>query len=413
MLTPIVIDDVQPRTPGGFAAKAVSGQAAARVGGPGGRRARPARRPGVRWRPRRRATTGGRRPCTTRGNSRWEGSITPTEIGAHELVIDAWTDRYATWRHEIDVKVAAGQDVELELEEGALLLEDAGRQASAGRRTRDRLQAAADGDPPHELHPRRPARRGRRRRGRGAREHVARHARSRRRPAPAVGRPARRGPRRLVRAVPPLLRRASGAPRSTSPYVADLGFDVVYLPPIHPIGLTHRKGRDNSLTAGRPTIPGARGRSDRPTGGHDAVDPDARHDGGLRRPRRRRRPSSASRSRSTTRCSAAPTTPGCASHPEWFTQRPDGSIRYAENPPKKYQDIHPIKFWPAEDADRIALWAACRDVLEHWIAHGVRTFRVDNPHTKPLRVLGLGDRRGPRAATPTSCSSPRPSPTPP
>ena len=122
MLTPIVIDDVQPRTPGGFAAKAVSGQPllVSAVLVADGHDQLAAR---VRWRP-----VGSDEwrvsPLQDSGNSRWEGSITATEIGAHELVIDAWTDRYATWRHEIDVKVAAGQDVELELAEGALLLED-------------------------------------------------------------------------------------------------------------------------------------------------------------------------------------------------------------------------------------------------------------------------------------------------
>ncbi len=102
----------------------------------------------------------------------------------------------------------------------------------------------------------------------------------------------------------------------------------------------------------------------------------------------------------------SPDHPWVHEHPEWFQQRPDGSIRYAENPPKKYQDIHPIEFWPAEEVDRVALWTACRDVLEHWIGHGVRTFRVDNPHTKPIAfwewVIGTST-----TATPRSSSSPR------
>ena len=296
--------------------------------------------------------------------------------------IDAWTDRYATWRHEIDVKVAAGQDVELELEEGALLLEDLAAKrprpaerdrlqaaATAIRRTsctlEVRLDAAADDEVvalvstlpdtrlsssgPHPLWVDRPA---------------AAHA-----------------------AWYELFPRSFGGFRGTAehlPYVADLGFDVVYLPPIHPIGAHASQGpRQHPDPVGRRSR-AARGRSASAEGGHDAVDPDARHAWRTSTPSSPRPPSSASRSRSTTRCSAAPTTPGCADHPEWFTQRPDGSIRYAENPPKKYQDIHPINFWPAKDADRIALWAACRDILEHWIAHGVRTFRVDNPHTKPL-----------------------------
>jgi starch synthase (maltosyl-transferring) len=166
------------------------------------------------------------------------------------------------------------------------------------------------------------------------------------------------------------------------PYVAGLGFDVVYLPPIHPIGETFRKGRGNTLTPG-PDDPGSPWAIGSSAGGHDAVHPDlgtiddvdafvARAaDLGLE-----------VALDYALQCS--PDHPWVHDHPEWFTQRPDGSIRYAENPPKKYQDIHPIEFWPAEETDRVALWTACRDVLEHWIGHGIRTFRVDNPHTKPL-----------------------------
>ena len=165
-------------------------------------------------------------------------------------------------------------------------------------------------------------------------------------------------------------------------YVADLGFDVVYLPPIHPIGTTHRKGRGNSLVAG-PDDPGSPWAIGGPDGGHDAVDPElgtladfaafvgAAEDLGLE-----------VALDYALQCS--PDHPWVRDHPEWFVRRPDGSIRYAENPPKKYQDIHPINFWPPDDTDRVRLWEACRDVLEHWIGHGVRTFRVDNPHTKPL-----------------------------
>jgi starch synthase (maltosyl-transferring) len=165
-------------------------------------------------------------------------------------------------------------------------------------------------------------------------------------------------------------------------YIAQLAFDVVYLPPIHPIGVTYRKGRNNTLEAG-PDDPGSPWAIGSAAGGHDAVDPalgtiddfdafvaragelgvEVALDYALQ-------------------CS--PDHPWVSDHPEWFEQRPDGSIRYAENPPKKYQDIHPINFWPAEEADRVALWEACRDVLVHWMGHGIRTFRVDNPHTKPV-----------------------------
>jgi starch synthase (maltosyl-transferring) len=160
--------------------------------------------------------------------------------------------------------------------------------------------------------------------------------------------------------------------------IAELGFDVVYLPPIHPIGRTHRKGPNNALVAG-PADPGSPWAIGNEQGGHTAVAPelgtveDFRHfvaaagqlglqvalDYALQ-------------------CS--PDHPWVRQHPEWFFIRPDGTIKYAENPPKKYEDIYPINFW---SDDREALWDACRDILLFWIAQGVRTFRVDNPHTKP------------------------------
>ena len=160
-----------------------------------------------------------------------------------------------------------------------------------------------------------------------------------------------------------------------------MGFDVLYLPPIHPIGRSFRKGPNNTLTAG-PDDPGspwaigsARGRPQ----GHP---PRPRHPRRLRPPGRRRLASSASRSRSTSPSSARPTTPTSASIPQWFRHRPDGTIKYAENPPKKYQDIYPIDF---ECDDWQALWDELRDVFLFWVGHGVKIFRVDNPHTKPFR----------------------------
>ena len=98
----------------------------------------------------------------------------------------------------------------------------------------------------------------------------------------------------------------------------------------------------------------------------------------------------------------SPDHPWVTEHPEWFHHRPDGTIKYAENPPKKYQDIYPINFWPAERrATATALWEACKEILDFWIGHGVRIFRVDNPHTKPLRLLGVGHRRGAAPASRT------------
>ncbi|NEC73157.1 alpha-1,4-glucan--maltose-1-phosphate maltosyltransferase, partial [Streptomyces rochei] len=177
------------------------------------------------------------------------------------------------------------------------------------------------------------------------------------------------------------------------PAIAAMGFDVVYLPPIHPIGTSHRKGRNNTLSAG-PDDVGVPWAIGSPEGGHDAIHPalgtledfdhfvaEAAHlglevalDFALQ-------------------CS--PDHPWVHKHPEWFHHRPDGSIAYAENPPKKYQDIYPIAF----DADLDGLVTETVRVLRHWMDHGVRIFRVDNPHTKPVvfweRVIGEINRADP------------------
>jgi starch synthase (maltosyl-transferring) len=164
------------------------------------------------------------------------------------------------------------------------------------------------------------------------------------------------------------------------PEIADMGFDIVYLPPVHPIGHTHRKGPNNSLTAspGDPGSPWAIGSAD---GGHTAIEPGL---GTI---------DDFARFVTTARrlglevaldiaLQASPDHPWVREHPEWFRHRPDGSIKHAENPPKKYQDIFPLDF---ESAGWLALWEAVRDVFRFWLAHGVRVFRVDNPHTKTLR----------------------------
>jgi starch synthase (maltosyl-transferring) len=377
MLPPIVIDDVRPRTPAGFPAKAVAGEvvAVSAVVIADGHDMLGAQ---ARWRAAG-ASEWASTPLRLTTDDRWVGSITPSQVGAHELVVDAWTDRYATWAHEIELKVADGQDVELELTEGALLLDaladrlegaDAERVRAATaalRRTSCsldvRLNAALD-DAVAALIASIPD---------------ARCSSSSITPL-WVDRP-RAAHAAWYELFPRSFGGLAGAAAHLD-YVADLGFDVVYLPPIHPIGRTHRKGRDNTLTP-RPEDPGSPWAIGAAEGGHDALDPGlgtmADFDAFV--------------ARATTlglevaldyalQCS--PDHPWVHDHPEWFQQRPDGSIRYAENPPKKYQDIHPIDFWPADDTDRVALWEACRDILRHWMGHGVRTFRVDNPHTKPL-----------------------------
>ncbi|MFZ6005928.1 MAG: alpha-1,4-glucan--maltose-1-phosphate maltosyltransferase [Actinomycetota bacterium] len=377
MLPPIVIDDVRPRTPAGFPAKTVVGEAvdvSAVVIADG----HDVLGACARWR----STASDdwfTAPLRLTSNDQWVGSITLEQIGPHELVIDAWTDRYATWAREIEVKVDAGQDVELELTEGALLLEELAQRlndneaevlrsaAGAVRRTSCsldvRLNAALD-DAVAAIVTSLPD---------------ARFSSSTPHPLWVDRRLAAQA------AWYELFPRSFGGLKGAADhldYVADLGFDVVYLPPIHPIGRTHRKGRDNTLSAGPddPGSPWAIGSAD---GGHDAVEPALGTIDDL--------DAFVARAEElglevaldyALQCS--PDHPWVRDHPEWFQRRPDGSIRYAENPPKKYQDIHPIEFWPDREEDRVALWDACRDVLRHWMAHGIRTFRVDNPHTKPL-----------------------------
>jgi starch synthase (maltosyl-transferring) len=156
----------------------------------------------------------------------------------------------------------------------------------------------------------------------------------------------------------------------------------VYLPPIHPIGTSARKGPDNSLNA-KPGDPGSPWAIGSPEGGHTAVHPDL----GTIEDFRRFCTEASDRGLEIAldyALNCTPDHPWVHDHPEWFKRRPDGTIKYAENPPKKYQDIVNINFWPDDEADRVALWEACRDVLRHWIDVGVRIFRVDNPHTKPI-----------------------------
>jgi starch synthase (maltosyl-transferring) len=195
--------------------------------------------------------------------------------------------------------------------------------------------------------------------------------------------------RALVGAWYELFPRSEGGLREAAtrrlPAVAEMGFDIVYLPPIHPIGVSHRKGRNNTLEPG-PDDPGSPWAIGSAEGGHTAVDPDLGtiedFDAFVGAARQLGMEVALDYA---LQCS--PDHPWVKEHPEWFHHRPDGSIRYAENPPKKYQDIYPLNFWPngaGPPGARQALWEACKEILDHWIGHGVRIFRVDNPHTKPL-----------------------------
>ena len=310
---------------------------------------------------------------------RWAATVELDQLGTWTWTAQAWADALASWRHELTRKVDGGQDdLASELAEGALLLLAAAERAEGEDRAAIEAAAAtvastATPQPERVAAALDPL----------LAERTDRHPdRSR---AGALAEPAR-----LV--VDPVLARFGAwyelFPRSWGglagvrrrlPALAQLGFDVVYLPPVSPIGRTNRKGPNNALTAG-PDDPGSPWAIGDATGGHDAVHPelgtvadfealvaDARELGlevalDL-----------------AIQCSADH--PWLTEHPEWFQHRPDGTLKYAENPPKKYQDIYNVDF---DCADWAGLWAALRDVVLTWIDRGVRVFRVDNPHTKAV-----------------------------
>lgn len=328
---------------------------------------------------------------TSVGNDRWTASFVPTSTGRWEFTFEAWVDHFATWAKGLAKKAAAQQDVSLELLEGAKMV------AEATTRTKTlvenealRSAAALLGD-----------------------VHADVHARVAQGTSPDLLRlmsanPDRRDASQLEHllslTVDPKLARFGAwyefFPRSTFgragleplkhrtlrecedrlPYVANMGFDILYLPPIHPIGRSYRKGPNNTLSAGPDDVgsPWAIGSAE---GGHKAIHPAL---GTLEDFRR-----FVSRARSLgievamdIAFQASPDHPYVKEHPEWFKHRPDGTIQYAENPPKKYQDVYPFDF---ECAAWESLWEELTSVVMHWVEQGVRVFRVDNPHTKALR----------------------------
>ncbi|GAA1453718.1 alpha-1,4-glucan--maltose-1-phosphate maltosyltransferase [Nocardiopsis tropica] len=321
------------------------------------------------------------------GTDRYEAEISLPSEGTWSFSVEAWTDPFTTWHRVARVKLPLGQDTGPVLEEGARLLARAGRRVprnpaltraaevlrDASAAPLDRFAAAItpevlDG---MERHP--------------IRELVTRSGRT----GVVVHRE-----RALFGSWYEFFPRSEGAQVDTAPgqersgtfasaakrlpAIAGMGFDVVYLPPVHPIGTSHRKGANNALSAG-PGEPGSVWAVGSAAGGHDAVHPDlgtladfdafvgeaAEH--GLE-------------IALDLALQCSPDHPWVTEHPEWFTTRADGSIAYAENPPKKYQDIYPLDF----DNDFEGLYAEIRRVVRHWIDHGVRIFRVDNPHTKPV-----------------------------
>ncbi|MFJ5222196.1 alpha-1,4-glucan--maltose-1-phosphate maltosyltransferase [Streptomyces sp. NPDC088400] len=351
------------------------------------------------------------------GTDRWGAEVTPTEEGRWTYTVEAWSDPLATWRHAAGIKIPAATDeadIALVLAEGAELYE----RAAAGvpkREGREAVLAAADAMRDESLSARARLDAALAPEAEAAlARHPLRDFVSSSRPSPLLveRRRALYGswyelfPRSEGAIVPKGTRTSGGAKKDGKkdsrkdsrkdakheppvsgtfrtaaerlPAVAAMGFDVVYLPPIHPIGTTHRKGPNNSLTPGPDDVgvPWAIGSAD---GGHDAIHPDLGtiedFDHFVETARTLRMEVALD---FALQCS--PDHPWVAKHPDWFHHRADGSIAYAENPPKKYQDIYPIAF----DKDLRGLVRETTRVLRHWMSHGVRIFRVDNPHTKPV-----------------------------
>ena len=380
MIGRIVIAEVRPSTPSGHPAKAVVGEVVP-VSADIFRDGHDILAARVRWRATDKDGEWSESPLQHVGNDRWEGTLETSALGYHEMVVEAWTDTYATWRHKVTAKLGAGQDLSAEFAEAAALLAARSRKvpkedrpALAAARAAlqdeslsawDRLRDTLDFDIGKLLE------------GPGSSRELTR---TKNYPL-WVDRE-----RALYGAWYELFPRSEGGFRRTAdnrlPAVADMGFDVLYLPPIHPIGTTKRKGRGNTLTPA-PDDPGSPWAIGSEEGGHTAIHSELGTEEDFAYLVERAR-SFGMEIALDYALQCSPDHPWVKDHPEWFHRRPDGSIAFAENPPKKYEDIYPINFWPAKESDRIALWEACRDIFLYWIERGIRVFRVDNPHTKPL-----------------------------
>ena len=342
------------------------------------------------------------------GSDRFGAEVSASAEGLWQFEVEAWGDPIAHWLHDAAIKVPIGQDVELMLAEGALLFERAaaqirlsraGGKAAAAERERSEARAAkaaleavcatlrddalAPGD--------RLAAAGRGQVAQILREYPLRDLVTCSDPCPLIVHRERAlygswyefFPRSEGARVDPAgLARPQSGTLATAAHrldaIAEMGFDVVYLPPVHPIGHTARKGPNNTLGAadGDPGSPWAIGSE---AGGHDSIHPDlgtlADFDAFVARAGKLGLEVAMDLA-----LQASPDHPWVSKHPEWFTTRADGTIAYAENPPKRYQDIFPLNF----DNDPDGIYAEMLRVVRHWMDHGIRIFRVDNPHTKPL-----------------------------
>jgi len=322
-------------------------------------------------------------PMAMFDNDRWRGHVPLSRNGRYEFVVQSWRDLFASWRDEVTKKHDAGQNIALELTEGRELVDAAVKAAAGSGVFNTALQTleAAGNDQGRLLSALMSDELKAAMAKAGPRTNLSRHPVTH---GVIVDRTAAR-----FSAWYEMFPRSQSDDASRHgtfddvirklPYVRDMGFDVLYFTPIHPIGKKNRKGRNNSLKAepGDPGSPYAIGSEE---GGHDALHPElgtmedfhrliaAAHDHGLE-------------IAMDFAIQCAPDHPWLKEHPEWFDWRPDGSIKFAENPPKKYEDIVNVHFYRGALP---SIWRALRDVILFWAEQGVRIFRVDNPHTKPL-----------------------------
>ncbi|MFW5654887.1 MAG: alpha-1,4-glucan--maltose-1-phosphate maltosyltransferase [Roseicyclus sp.] len=321
---------------------------------------------------------GGEVPMVHVENDRWRAEISFRDVGPSSFAVLAWRDLWATWARDTARKIDAGQDVSVEMQEAAAILKQTRAPRGRAADLKALARAAKAGDAETLLS------------------------------GEATAFMAANGPRaNAVRTgdIPVWVDRERAAfsawyelfPRSMGEgrrhgtfrdviekldYVTDLGFDVLYFPPVHPIGTTNRKGKNNSLKSG-PGDVGSPYAIGGPDGGMDAIHPDlgtmedfdalvaAAGEKGLE-------------IALDIALNASPDHPWIEEHPDWFERRPDGTIKFAENPPKKYEDIVNFRYYHADGSPNAPFWEAIRDLFLFWLGHGVTLFRVDNPHTKPF-----------------------------
>lgn len=348
----------------------------------------------------------------TLGNDRWQGSFVVSKLGMYQFSLFAWVDTFQTWQQQFEKRVEANQDVSVDLQIGADLLEQAATQCKTKQAAKkinewslllqgtDKIETRTQAALSHELRDFMAQH--------GPRQHATRSSKDytilvdpkiaacsawyEMFPRSCAKMPLFRVPEVRTEAKTPLPKTEIGPNvkipethgtfkdvEARLPYIADMGFDVLYLPPIHPIGHTFRKGKNN-VTTPEPGAVGCPWAIGNEQGGHKAIHPELGTFQDFEQLVNKAKDLELHVALDIA-FQTSPDHPYVQTHPEWFRKRPDGTIQYAENPPKKYQDIYPFDF---ETPAAKELWAELKSIFDFWIDKGITIFRVDNPHTKPF-----------------------------